>query len=759
VSVRGYLLFVVPSLLSVLGMWILFEDFRGYSALLMIVASGSGALLAQIVQGFLLKRWLAPLRGHLALAIEDPARREQLIEFIPLVTKLQVVIVASTLVPVIFAIFMAQTRSSDSVEELVSGLQASRLEEALATYEHGGLGELEELRAERSTWGFPAELLVVDLETGRVVLGAREALRASELAWMRESVNTTGEHGADRGDGADLHSANVFSWASLGEGEHVVVVSSDWNALTGNRSDFPLAFGLLLLATAALALGLAWLLAEDVGASTRQLKDGAERVASGDLRRLRVVESEDELGLLGHAVERMTTALRGTLGEVAQAADGVESTAREISDVANGVSASAMDQGREVKQAAGAMEELRGQVSGVARSSSELNLLVEEASSSILEVGASGEQLAQTAGVLSGRVDEVSASVEQAVHSVKEVGRHTDTLSDAASETSSSMEEMASAMRLVDSNAAQTAELSEQAVSAAESGREKVRETIEGMESIRGATESAQNVIVSLGERTQEIGAILDVIDDVADETNLLALNAAIIAAQAGEHGRAFSVVADEIKELADRVLASTKEIGALIHSVQNESENAIGAIRKGTASVATGMERSREAGASLDEITRISRGSGTRIREIVQSVKEQTKAAGHVVELMDRVTDGVDAIRRAASEQESGNQVVFRSTQSMGEVARQLHTTTEEQARGSARIRENIEGVRDAVEAIDSSLQSQSASCAEVAGFLEEVSSRSMANDTSARLMTESTQTLTAQAQNLRDSVDKFRR
>ena len=122
-------------------------------------------------------------------------------------------------------------------------------------------------------------------------------------------------------------------------------------------------------------------------------------------------------------------------------------------------------------------------------------------------------------------------------------------------------------------------------VKSAENGQAKVRQTIEGMNEIREATETAEQVIKSLGRRTKEIGAIVDVIDDVADETNLLALNAAIIAAQAGEHGRAFSVVADEIKDLADRVLASTKEIGTLISAVQEESGNAIGAIEKGTRS------------------------------------------------------------------------------------------------------------------------------------------------------------------------------
>ena len=126
------------------------------------------------------------------------------------------------------------------------------------------------------------------------------------------------------------------------------------------------------------------------------------------------------------------------------------------------------------------------------------------------------------------------------------------------------------------------------------------------MEAIRDATDTVEKVIRGLGERAKEIGAIVDVIDDVADETNLLALNAAIIAAQAGEHGRAFSVVADEIKELADRVMASTKEIGSLIRAVQYESDAATAAIERGAESVWSGVERSARGG-------RVARGDHAR--------------------------------------------------------------------------------------------------------------------------------------------------
>ena len=143
-------------------------------------------------------------------------------------------------------------------------------------------------------------------------------------------------------------------------------------------------------------------------------------------------------------------------------------------------------------------------------------------------------------------------------------------------------------------------------IEVAERGRERVRETIQGMEEIRTATSAAQGVIRGLSDRVASIGTILGVIDDVADETNLLALNAAIIAAQAGEQGRAFSVVADEIKELADRVLENTQEIGSLIRGVQaGEPQRRARPWSGARDRVQSGVSLAAEAGVALDEITR----------------------------------------------------------------------------------------------------------------------------------------------------------
>ncbi len=567
---------------------------------------------------------------------------------------------------------------------------------------------------------------------------------------------------------ARLSEGPLEGWISLGDSAFGggLLPLSDGSILiaemhSGSARPFRLAPRSMLIAAVfgfGLALSLARLVSRDVLAAIESIGRNIAQFADGDFRDAGVYNAEDEFGALGRSMRQACAAIRLTIGRVSSAADQVDQTASAISQAVSGVASASADQSIRIQQAHELMASIAEQVRGISGSASELTIAIEESSSSVLELGASGEELKDTASVLTSKIDAVSNSLEQMVRSVKEVGSTTDRLAAASEETSSNMEEMASAMRAVDISAETTAKLSRAVVDKAELGQAKVVQTIVGMENIREATDTAERVIRGLGDRTKEIGSILDVIDDVADETNLLALNAAIIAAQAGEHGRAFSVVADEIKELADRVLASTKEIGGLIRSVQEETENAIGAIEVGSASVMSGVDLSAEAGKTLEEITEASRESGTRISEIVSSVREQTKAASHVVGLMERVRDSAEQIGSASVAQDRGNEVVYRTALAMREVAQQVHHTTEEQSLGFGRIRESVEGVRSAVEQITGSIDEQSDACGKLSESLNQVFHGTRSNEEAAKQMETAMKELAEQTENLREDVARFR-
>ncbi len=533
------------------------------------------------------------------------------------------------------------------------------------------------------------------------------------------------------------------------------VARADRRALAAEIGLLP--FGVSLFV--ALLAGIAGaLVAREFTRSTGSLLAEAQRLAAGHLVLDALDPTDDELGRIALSLRAAGESFRETFAGSAQAACRVEAHVSRLSSALEGIAAAGADQNSQIDRANQLMRSVHSQVEEASRSAEQLTTAMDASGESVEQLGATGAELNQTASLLTSKVDAVSDSLEQMVESVRQVGSTTERLAEASEETSSSMEEMASAMRAVDTSAETTAKLSRDVVARAELGQAKVVQTIAGMEEIREATEAAEYVIRGLGARTSEIGGILDVIEDVADETNLLALNAAIIAAQAGEQGKAFSVVADEIKELADRVLASTKEIASLIGAVQLESENAISAIEAGSSSVKDGVALAAEAGRTLEEITEASRESGTRIGEIVSSVREQTKAASHVVALMERVRDSADQIGVASAEQDRGNDVVYRSAQTMREVAQQVRRTTESQAAGFGRILANVSDARAAADRITGVLAEQSGACTQVAGFLAGVARGSRANEDSAAEVRAAMAGLAAEAARLRAEVERFR-
>jgi len=738
--------------LTAVSMALRFRSFGTAESAIVVIAGLIAGFVAGGVLFCAVKRDLEEIRVALAAKIPNPAVRRAQLKPISLRSKIICGAVGMAAVPMIVALVFFSVRMGAGSQDFAMRWQNGVLDELVDQLDEQELSAVTaSVLGNKSTLAAPLDVALLDFSAPNAA--EPEGLDAQLVAEIRAER----ESGVERGSRGSRSFGRVFSWRALEDGS-VLVVSTPLRALEFDTSRTWVAFAGLLAVAIVIGGVLAWLISSDIIRGLDQLSTEVARMASGDLRRGRVLDSEDEIGELSRSFESMAESLRSTLSRIFGAVDQLEEAAADIASISEGVAAVTADQVSGIQQAALSTEAIDSQVRGIADSAGVLNGSVEESSSSILELGAAGDDLNETAVTLSEKVDEVSSSMEQIVRSVSQVVESTKALSGASSETSSSMELMANSLMEVDESAEESARLSNYVVSTAESGQEKVRQTIEGMDAIRLATETAEKVIRNLGGRTKEIGAIVDVIDDVADETNLLALNAAIIAAQAGEHGRAFSVVADEIKDLAERVLSSTKEIAGLIRAVQEEGENAIGAIETGTESVASGVDLSAEAGISLEEITRVSRDSGERIQEILKAVRAQARAASHVVELMEKVHGGVDEIRAAATEQEQGNAVVYRSVAAMRDVAQQVRGTTEEQARGSSRIRESVEGQRDAVEQINEALQEQAAACRSAVEFIEEIFAQTRANEESARRMDRASKGLLKQSAGLKEDVHRFR-
>jgi phosphate/phosphite/phosphonate ABC transporter binding protein len=249
-----------------------------------------------------------------------------------------------------------------------------------------------------------------------------------------------------------------------------------------------------------------------------------------------------------------------------------------------------------------------------------------------------------------------------------------------------------------------------------------VDKTIEGMQNIKSSVEKTANLIMKLGVRSDEIGKILNVIDEITDQTTLLALNAAILAAQAGEHGKGFSVVADEIKDLAERTSFSTQEIAALIQAVQKEVKDAIHAMDEGLKSVEEGFKVARDAGDALRKIVESSKQSAEMSISIERSTAEQARATRLVSEAMEKVKNMVAQVAKATLEQSKGALLITKVTEKMRDVANRVKAATAEQLVNAKHVSEAIELVSDKSQEIAKAVNEQKSGSDQIFKAIERI-------------------------------------
>ncbi|CAA0080141.1 Methyl-accepting chemotaxis protein McpQ [BD1-7 clade bacterium] len=205
---------------------------------------------------------------------------------------------------------------------------------------------------------------------------------------------------------------------------------------------------------------------------------------------------------------------------------------------------------------------------------------------------------------------------------------------------SAAVNEMAVTIDQVSANAAESAQVAERSVKIANRGAEVVQNTINGMDTIREQIQDTAKRIKRLGESSQEIGDIVSLINDIADQTNILALNAAIQASMAGDAGRGFAVVADEVQRLAERSSAATKQIEALVKTIQSDTNEAVISMEQTTSEVVRGARLAQDAGMALEEIEKVSAELADLIQNISNAARQQAASAGHISNTMNVIQE-----------------------------------------------------------------------------------------------------------------------
>jgi methyl-accepting chemotaxis protein len=261
------------------------------------------------------------------------------------------------------------------------------------------------------------------------------------------------------------------------------------------------------------------------------------------------------------------------------------------------------------------------------------------------------DSLRDTLQTISQSADQLAISSQEISAAATQTAEDAHSQSDQATQVATAMHEMASTVDQISENSQKAAEAARSAANAARNGGERVEETLSTMQEIFRSTTEAATTISELGNKSKQIGKIIAVIDDIADQTNLLALNAAIEAARAGEQGRGFAVVADEVRKLAERTTKATKEIAAMIESIQLETHKAVGAMKKGTSDVQSGVEKTTASGDALRGIIKMSEDVGDMIATIATAATQQSATTDEVNKNVSRISNSTQS-SSSASEQ-----------------------------------------------------------------------------------------------------------
>jgi len=257
-----------------------------------------------------------------------------------------------------------------------------------------------------------------------------------------------------------------------------------------------------------------------------------------------------------------------------------------------------------------------------------------------------GESLTDVLGQVTEATSATASAANQMSSSAEELAAGSQEQSAQTSEVAASVEQIAATITQTSQHAVETNTSAKDSGNLAKSGQEVIDATINGMQKIEEVVSHSSNIILELGESSVQIGEIIQVINDIADQTNLLALNAAIEAARAGEQGRGFAVVADEVRKLAERTTSATNEIEGMVSKIQSDSQKAVEAIEKGNEEVSKGMNEATKAGESMAKIV----NSSDEVLQISTQVAAASEQQSATVEEISRSIDGINSISQESA-------------------------------------------------------------------------------------------------------------
>jgi methyl-accepting chemotaxis protein len=414
--------------------------------------------------------------------------------------------------------------------------------------------------------------------------------------------------------------------------------------------------------------------------------------------------------VLGHLNIRLKMGRRDEIGQLANAMDAftddlqniVVSAMKKISDNDLTSEVTPKDDKDEIGPALKTtIESLRALVvklksvsKDLAEGSAQLGQASDQAGQATNQIAQSSQQVAQGAASQATSLQDTVKAVEQLSRAIDQIAKGAQEQSGLIEKNIQAVSQVSTAITQVTGNAQQAADGARVAADSARKGADMARETVKGMENIKVTMEAASAKVNYLGERSKEIGKIVKAIDDIANQTNLLALNAAVEAARAGEQGRGFAVVADEVRKLAERSSVATKEIADLIGGIQNGVSETIVAMQKGSQEVASGYELANRAGQALDEILGKAKDVGAQVEQISSAAQQLTAMSTEMVKLGDSISAIVEENTAATEEMAASAKEVSKAIEGVAGVSEENSAATEQVSAAAEEISAQVQQV-----------------------------------------------------------------
>jgi methyl-accepting chemotaxis protein len=618
-----------------------------------------------------------------------------------------------------------------------------------------------------------ASLALRDADSARETLaslGADPHVVAAELytlegapfaAFVRDGVAHDYPFPPARAEGESLSWRRLAVFREIvldGEPAATLYIEFDTRSLFARLEQHAALGGVVLVGACLLALLVTARLQREISRPILKLAETSRLLAEGDLAVTADASGSAEVAALGAALGEMAGELRRIVGRVREHAGVV---GREI----DAVRRSGAEMAQDARSQAGAVAEIASSVDRMSRSLQGLNAHAESLSDEARETATSVRELDSSLQEVAGLTDSLTETSEVAAStstelaaSIGAIDESLEVLNEATSATAASLAELRVAAERVLGLSGESRRVAERTRKAAQVGIASVQQAVTGIEGIREGYRAVERSVRDLSGKSEAVGEIAALIDQISDETALLSLNAEIIAAQAGEHGRAFSVVAQEVKELASRTADSAREITALIRGVQSETADAVAAVERGSALVESGASRTAEAGRALRAIGDGAEESTRMIHEIALAAESQAGELTRVEAAGGRVHETAVTIARAIRQQQGASGQISEAAIRVRELAAGVRRSAHEQRGASGSIAKGTGEVTARVEEMLRSLGELAAESRRISGTLRVFSESAEAGSARAGALEEVVEGLSGRSSLLEREVARFR-